>query len=155
MMMMVITIVEKRNLFLKREIHYGPLEVGKEENIVDVVLIELSLNFFWVFPLNNKYLKVAALQGLWVLWQILIPKILHWTELCFTKLIEFIDYEVFGVFFFQFLHLGNSLAWSVLRTFGLWWCVQQHKIIWGFLLCSCLQTDCKFEEISCEAAQWE
>lgn len=45
-MMMVITIVEKSNLFLKREIHYGPLEVGKEENIVDVVLIELSLNFF-------------------------------------------------------------------------------------------------------------
>lgn len=44
--MMIIMIVEKRNVFLKREIHYSLLGVGKEENIVNVVLTELSLNFF-------------------------------------------------------------------------------------------------------------
>lgn len=38
-MVITVTIVEKRNLFLKREIHYGLLGAGEEANAVGVVLI--------------------------------------------------------------------------------------------------------------------
>lgn len=44
-MMIIVMIVEKNNLFLKREIHDGFLGVGEEADVVGVVLIELSLNF--------------------------------------------------------------------------------------------------------------
>lgn len=97
-MMMIIMIVEKNNLFLKREIHYGLL--GEEEANIGVVLIELSLNCFLSGCSQQQILECGCTPRLpsWALWQILIPKILPWTELCFTKQTQFMDYEVTGSF---------------------------------------------------------
>lgn len=68
-MMVVITIriVEKNNLFLKREIHDGLLGVGEEANVVGVVLIEFSLNCFLIVSSEQQILECGCTPRFYLL----------------------------------------------------------------------------------------
>lgn len=58
--MITVMIVEKRILFLKRELHYHLLGVGEEANIADVVLVELSLNCFLSVSSKEQILECGS-----------------------------------------------------------------------------------------------
>lgn len=67
MVMITIRIVEKNNLFLKREIHDGLLGVGEEANVVGVVLIEFSLNCFLIVSSEQQILECGCTPKFYLL----------------------------------------------------------------------------------------